>query len=207
VRSRAHPVSRQPFTAACVYWEGFPLQSIVVVPLAIDFISHFFVHVLSYVVLYRHLIATSHPFAITKSHPFTRVLVRLMFLKMGFPLADRACIYFISCVALHATLYFLLPKRLGDSKLRLEFAQKLTSAFHALWMFYGAVDSWSLDQFTFRDGADAFKGYASIAEFNLSIDARIDHMLGYLIADQVVQFCLRFWQMILICAHFRHSIF
>jgi hypothetical protein len=126
---------------------------------------------------------------------------------MGFLLADRAWIYFICCVAFHATLYLLLPKRLGDNKLRLEFAQKLTSAFHAMWMFYGAVDSWSLGQFTFRDGASAFKGHASIAEYNLSIDARVDHMLGYLIADQVAYHYLLLWLTILICAHFRHSIF
>jgi hypothetical protein len=121
----------------------------------------------------------------SQQRSFTRIHNRLTFLTMGFLLADRAWIWCISCAFLNASLYFSLPKRLGDTKLRLEFAQRLTSALHAMWMFFGAVDSWARGRFTLRDGADVFNGYTSIVEFSPSIDARIDHMLGYLLVDQV----------------------
>jgi hypothetical protein len=121
----------------------------------------------------------------SQQRSFTRIHNRFTFLTMGFLLADRAWIWFLSCAFLNASLYFSLPKRLGDNKLRLEFAQRLTSALHAIWMFFGAVDSWARGRFTLSDGADVFKGYTSIVEFSPAIDARIDHMLGYLLVDQV----------------------
>jgi hypothetical protein len=104
---------------------------------------------------------------------------------MGFLIADRAWFWCTSCVLLNVTIFMLLPKRLGDIKFRLEFAQRLTSALHAMWMFFGAVDCWVRGDFTLTNGANALKGHLSIAEFCPSIDARLDHMLGYLIADQV----------------------
>jgi hypothetical protein len=104
---------------------------------------------------------------------------------MGFMLADRAWVWCISCLFLHLATYFSLPKRIGDKKFRLEFAQRLVSALHAIWMFFGAVDCWARGECTLRSGADIFNRHSSIVEFSPSIDARIDHMLGYLIADQV----------------------
>ena len=112
--------------------------------------------------------------------------------NMGFMLADRAWFWCISCVFSYLTIYASLPKRIGDKKFRLEFAQRLTSALHAIWMFFGAIDCWARGECTLRNGAEVFKGHLSIADFSPSIDERIDHMLGYLIADQVSlshQFC------------------
>ena len=104
---------------------------------------------------------------------------------MGFMLADRALIWCTICIFLNVSLYSLLPKRLGDRKHRLEFAQRVTSSLHAIWMFTGAVHCWAFGKCTLNNGADIFKGYTRIAELSPLIDDRIDHMLGYLIADQV----------------------
>ncbi len=108
-----------------------------------------------------------------------------VFCIMGFIVADRAWFWCASCVLLNATTYISLPIRLGDNNVRLEFAQRLTSALHAIWMFIGAVDCWARGEFALTNGADALQGRLSIAEFCPSIDARLDHMLGYLISDQV----------------------
>jgi hypothetical protein len=101
-------------------------------------------------------------------------------------LADRAWIWCISCWLLHVSLFFSLPKRLGDSKHRLEVAQRLVSILHAVWMFIGAAQCWAHGECTLRNDSEPFQGYLRIAEFSKPIDARIDHMLGYLIADQVL---------------------
>ena len=127
--------------------------------------------------------------------------------NMGFMLADRAWFWCISCVFSYLTIYVSLPKRIGDKKFRLEFAQRLTSALHALWMFFGAIDCWARGECTLRNGAEVFKGHLSIADFSPSIDERIDHMLGYLIADQVSLHRLLIFTLAFSFRFFRHSIF
>ena len=128
--------------------------------------------------------------------------------NMGFMLADRAWFWCISCVFSYLTIYVSLPKRIGDKKFRLEFAQRLTSALHAIWMFFGAIDCWARVECTLRTGAEVFKGHLSIADFSPSIDERIDHMLGYLIADQVsLSHQLLLFTLAVSFRFFRHSIF
>ncbi len=140
----------------------------------------------------------------------TQVRHRFFVLNMGLLLADRAWFWCLSCIFMHLAICFLLPKRIGDKKFRLEFAQRLVSALHAVWMFFGTVDCWVRGQCTLRNGADVFNMQLSIVDFSPSIDVRIDHMLGYLIADQVffqllrqVHFCFSSESF----RFFRHSIF